>query len=154
MGNEKPVIGKIGRLLSPIPNPLFPMTFLRAGRKGFTLLEVMAAVAIMATALTVLLVERNVAVRRTARTNDRRIASRLAEEKIHEILLGIEQESAGSFEAYPAFRWSVEEGFESVEREGQEIGTLRRIAVTVTFPLRTEEDSVTLVAAVRGNEGG
>jgi hypothetical protein len=39
-----------------------------------------------------------------------------------------------------------------VERDGGEVGTLRRIAVTVTFPLRTEEDSVTLVASVRIHE--
>jgi general secretion pathway protein I len=122
--------------------------------RGFTLLEVMAAVAIMAAALTVLLVERNVAVRRTARTNDRRVAVRLAEEKIHEILLGMEEGNGGSFESFPAFRWSAEESMESVEKDGGEIGILRRIAVTVTFPLRTEEDSVTLVVSVRGNEGG
>ncbi|MHC4779865.1 MAG: prepilin-type N-terminal cleavage/methylation domain-containing protein [Planctomycetota bacterium] len=121
--------------------------------RGFTLLEVMAAVAIMAVALTVLLVERNVAVRRTAHTNDRRIACRLAEEKLNEILLGIEEGTAGEFDDVPNFRWSAQESLEAIERDGQEQGNLRRVSVTVAFPLRNAEDSVTLAASVRP-EGG
>ncbi|MHC5036544.1 MAG: type IV pilus modification PilV family protein [Planctomycetota bacterium] len=120
--------------------------------KGFTLLEVMATLAIMAVALTVLLVERNVAVYRTARTNDRRIALQLAEEKIQEILLGLEGERSGTFEAYPTFRWTAEEDVVGVESDGQGAGMLRHIEVTVFFPLRVEEDHVTLVASVRGGE--
>ncbi|GEM_PF-2985928 len=118
-------------------------------RGGFTLLEVMAALAVVAVSLTVLLVERNTAIRRTARTNDRRIAVQLASEKLDEILLGVEGESSGAFETHPGFRWSAEESLESFEAEGRGEGTLRRVDVTVRFRLRTEEDSVTLTGATR-----
>jgi prepilin-type N-terminal cleavage/methylation domain-containing protein len=123
-------------------------------RRAFTLLEVMAALAITSIALTVLLVERNVSVRRTARTNDRRVALQLAEEKIHEIVLGLETGGSGTFDDRPGFRWTSEEGAESAEVEGAGTVFLRTISVTVFFPLQTAEDKVTLVCTVRGSPNG
>ena len=122
------------------------------GKGGFTLLEVMAALAVVALALTVLLVERNLAVQRTSRTNDRRAALHLAEEKLNEIVLGLETGASGEFTDPPGFRWSVEERIETVVAEDPGGGYLRRIEVTVFFPLRTAEDKVTLVASVRDRE--
>jgi hypothetical protein len=110
----------------------------------------MATVASMAVALTVLLVERNAAVRRSARTNDRRVALQLAEEKMNEILLGLEGEGAGTFEDRPGFRWEVDLDIDEVD--GSEIGVLRRVTVTVWFRLRTAEDKVALVTSVRAEE--
>jgi len=121
-------------------------------RSGFTLLEVMAALAIVAIALTVLLVERNVAVQRTSRTNDRRVAMQLAEEKLNELVLGLETGSAGDFEDPPNFRWSAEEKIELVDAEGRVEGYLRRIEVTVHFPVRETDGKVTLVTAVRDRD--
>jgi prepilin-type N-terminal cleavage/methylation domain-containing protein len=118
-------------------------------RRAFTLLEVLATVAIMGIALTVLLVERNASVRRTSRTNDRRLALCLAQAKLNEILQGTETAAGGVFEEYPSFRWAAEEGVEIVVREGRGEANLRQVKVTVTFPLGGTEDKVSLVGDAR-----
>ncbi|MCU0728304.1 MAG: type II secretion system GspH family protein [Planctomycetes bacterium] len=121
----------------------------RRARRGFTLLEVLATLAIMGIALTVLLVERNTAVKRTARAADRRLALCLAQAKLSEVLLGAETAAGGTFEEHPAFRWTAEEGVETVNREGGGSSQLRQVKVTVTFPLGGTEDKVALVGDAR-----
>jgi prepilin-type N-terminal cleavage/methylation domain-containing protein len=118
--------------------------------RGFTLLEVAATLAIMGIALTVLLVERNIAVKRTVRTNHRRLALCLAQTKLHEVLLGIETAPGGDFQEAPGFRWAAEEGAETVTREGRGESSLRQVKVTVSFPLDASEDKVSLVGDARG----
>lgn len=115
------------------------------GRGAFTLLEVLAALAVMAVALSVLLVERNNTVKRTARTNQRRIALQLAKEKTFEILSGAETGHEGSFEENPAFAWSAFEEADSVTGSSA-IAYLRRVTVTVRFEIPGGEDSVKLQA--------
>lgn len=117
--------------------------------RGFTLLEVMAALAVMAVAITVLLVERNTAIERTGRTQNRRAALQLAEEKMQEILLGLETAGAGEFDGRPGFQWSVSEEMDVVEAEGGSSRLLKRFVVEVRFPLKTTEDRVVLSASAR-----
>jgi prepilin-type N-terminal cleavage/methylation domain-containing protein len=74
--------------------------------RAFTLLEVLAALAIAAGALTYLLVTEAEGARRVSRTRNIRTAAMLAEQKIAEIAAGIEKETNGSFEG-TAFSWSA-----------------------------------------------
>lgn len=84
------------------------MYSLKAENKGFTLLEVMVAVGILAFALVTLLgaVNRNIIL--TSNARNREIAANLANEIITRIeiegLPEVRQDS-GEFEKYPGFKW-------------------------------------------------
>ena len=109
---------------------------------------VVAALAIVAVALSALLVERNGAVRRTARTNQRRVALQLAKTRIAEILSGVETGTGGTFEEYPGFSWSASEEHEEAVRQGGAL-QLRLITVVVRFVIPGGEDSVKVEVSIR-----
>lgn len=77
--------------------------------RQFTLIEVMIAIAIIGTTLVSLLTIRNRAIEDIATINDSRILRLLAEKKIAEIEIGVEENDSGDFsdEGYPEFSWEV-----------------------------------------------
>ena len=97
---------------------------------GFTLLEVLAAVLIVGTALSVLVLERNRTVSRVGDTDRLRLATLLAQDKMGELILGEETGGSGSFENYEAFTWEVVEGSETFG-DGDTVVTLRVYELTV-----------------------
>lgn len=92
--------------------------------KGFTLLEVIIAVAIMGASMAILLgaVNRNIVV--ASKSKNQSIAYSLAQQKIGEIELqgypqvGVEQ---GTFEEFPGFDWYVNVLPYDIEQLGTEI---------------------------------
>jgi type II secretion system protein I len=73
---------------------------------AFTLLEVLAALAIAAGALAYLLVAETDGIRKASGTREQRSAAMLAEQKLEEISAGIEKEDSGSFDG-TEFSWTA-----------------------------------------------
>jgi prepilin-type N-terminal cleavage/methylation domain-containing protein len=83
---------------------------LRQREGGFTLLEVMLAVGIIAVFFAVLIVSRDDIISTAANSNSLRIARMLASQKMEEVLLSEvaeegEETLGGTFENYPGFSW-------------------------------------------------
>ena len=94
------------------------------GQKGFTLLEVIIAVAIMGASLAILLgaVNRNLVM--ASQSKNQSIAYALAQQKIGEIeMRGYPQvgQEQGTFEEFPGFNWYVNVLPYDIEQLGTEI---------------------------------
>ena len=95
-----------------------------SGQKGFTLLEVIIAVAIMGASLAILLgaVNRNLVM--ASQSKNQSIAYTLAQQKIGEIeMQGYPQvgQEQGTFEEFPGFNWYVNVLPYDIEQLGTEI---------------------------------
>jgi len=96
----------------------------RPAQRGFTLLEVLIAVAIMSASLAILLgsVNRNLVL--ASQSKNQSIASALAQQKISEIELeGYPQvgEEQGTFDEFPGFKWYLRVLPYDIEQLGIEI---------------------------------
>ena len=100
-------------------------------QRGFTLLELVLAVAILGGSLLTLLFLRTSAVERAAAYNRDREIQRLAQEKLDEVVFELEEEVEGNFEEqlHPDWFWSVE--VVSLSQDGPE---LLECQITVTYP--------------------
>jgi prepilin-type N-terminal cleavage/methylation domain-containing protein len=117
---------------------------------GFTLLEIMASVVIIGVAMTVLMTDRNESVKRVVVTNNMRTATMLAQQKVNEILLGLEAGVAGEFEDYPGFSWQMTEGVTELLPEDGQTGTSESISLAVTYPTGPGQAEIKLNAHRRG----
>jgi general secretion pathway protein I len=77
----------------------------RTSDRGFTLIEVLAALLIAAVALTYLLQSETASIRISNAARDLREATLLAKMKLAEIVAGAEGETSGSFENRPEWSW-------------------------------------------------
>lgn len=80
-------------------------------KSGFTLLEVMVALAILSIAVSTLLVIRNEAVDESIKAVQFRQLQNLLEQKMTEVISGVERRSGGDFrkEGFEFFEWDVAE---------------------------------------------
>ena len=65
--------------------------------RGFTLIEVMLAVAIMAVAVVTLLLIQTEAIRMGGEADQLRLLSQLAQDKLHQLVLSQEESASGGF---------------------------------------------------------
>jgi len=113
-------------------------------RAGFSLLEVIFAVTIVAVALVGLQAAVSGAILTSGDAVNRRAGRELARGKLEEILaraaLGEEggAEGSGEFEAYPEFRWSSRTEEVQVGPEGQ-TATIELVHLEVSFPVNAGE---------------
>lgn len=105
---------------------------------GFTMLEVLAALLIAATAVVYVVASETRSIRTAAETKLYRAASMLAEQKMAEISSGVETGVSGAFEDMSGFRWEVS----SMPWEGG--GDLRVVVVVVAYPTPDGPGSVDL----------
>ncbi|MBI4616773.1 MAG: prepilin-type N-terminal cleavage/methylation domain-containing protein [Planctomycetes bacterium] len=119
-------------------------------RRGFTLIEVLVALAILALAVVYLLTIRNEAIETAGDALDVRRLDMLARWKMEEILSGKERGTGGSFKDddvgrdYEDFRWSVSrnpvtvrgarENTETGEKSGAQEVRATQVKITVTSP--------------------
>lgn len=75
---------------------------------GFTLIELVLAVALVGGSFMSLLFLRTSAVEKAGRFNMERRVQRLAQEKLDEIVYGLETATAGEFEEEPDWTWEAE----------------------------------------------
>jgi prepilin-type N-terminal cleavage/methylation domain-containing protein len=101
-----------------------------AGERGFTLLEVLLALLITATAIAMLQAISNGSLKDAAETGKVRVAKMLLRSKLEEILAGIETGTGGEFEGYPGYSWEARE--EELQAGEQE--SVRAIEVTIRYP--------------------
>lgn len=105
--------------------------------KGFTLLEVMFAVAIIAIALTTLLGSQSQSVSFANSAKFETMAAFLAQSKMSEITIGAEDSlssDSGDFgDDYPGYRWETTVSDVSIEGLGAITDYLKQIDLTVTW---------------------
>ncbi len=79
-------------------------------KKGFSLLEVMVALAILSLSVTTLLVIRNNSIEQAGKARELRRTKILLEQKIGEVISGIETRGSGAFqeEGYQNYVWTME----------------------------------------------
>jgi len=94
---------------------------------GFTLIEVIIALAIAGSSLILLLTANQESLRRSMRSRERASVEMLAESKLAEIRCGAEQASSGVFEGQPNLRWLVS----TSDAEIEDIDHLERLTLTV-----------------------
>src|SRR5689334_21321551 len=94
------------------------------GQAGFTLLEALAAIAILSIYILSLTGIRTDALVTATRTRNQRLARELAEKKLAEVESGaVENLESGvehAFEKYPRFSWTILIGDESAEQDEME----------------------------------
>lgn len=116
-------------------------------RAGFTLVEVLAALVLLAAILPVAMQGISLATRTTGAARDRMVAASLAETTLNEIVASgawKDGELSGDWgEEWPDYRWSSE-----VEDWGED--NLRRLEVHVYWDERQGRRSVTLSTLVYG----
>ncbi|MFN0060397.1 MAG: hypothetical protein ACKVX7_18225 [Planctomycetota bacterium] len=96
------------------------MSFSRANNSGggapmarrnrvdaFTLVELVLAIALLSGGFLTMLLLRTETVERAYEYNRTRLVQRLAQEKLDEILYGIETNNQGTFEEQPEWRWEI-----------------------------------------------
>lgn len=121
----------------------------RARRAGFTLVELVIAVAILGATVISLLYLRVAALDRVAVAHHQRYLQRIAQQKLDEVMFGIEEALEGTLETDPRVQWRI---------EGQEIGSTTPPTETDATevyiePQRLIECQVTITFLVPGREG-
>lgn len=126
--------------------------------RGFTLLEVLVSVAILAISIVTLLIIRNNSVKETAKTKTAVTAAVLAREKMGEIESNDVNEltESGEFDGYPGYRWTKEVFLEEVSTDSGTTGgsgatqdppkEIYKVVLTVAYPDDTEEKKLTVVS--------
>lgn len=79
----------------------------RATRRGFTLIEVMVALGIAASALILLLAANRSALQRSLRARDHIQLEQACESKLDEILSGAEPALSGPLQGHPGYAWHL-----------------------------------------------
>lgn len=122
-------------------------------RAGFTLVEVMVALAIIAVALLTLIVIRNNSVVEAQDAREITLAARLAQQKMGELeVLPVDEKTdGGNFEDWPDYRWTKEVALEVLETS-QPGGTnqkpleIWKTTLTVYWPGREKEESISVLS--------
>jgi len=109
--------------------------------KGFTLLEVVAALFVAGVALTCLVSIETSSIKRDGKAKAKRQALILARKKLEEIKLGISSEGSGEFEGMEAYKWTA-------KKEPFQFG-LFRLIVTVQFKYGKSVEEIELQEIVR-----
>lgn len=121
-------------------------------RRGFTLLEVIFAVGITATALLALQATCSGAILSAADSIRRRAARSMARSKLEEIIVGIvKPDEGGSFEDNPEFTWTSTSEELQVGMPDAATETVLVVKLEVSFPIETGEtgrDTLTLTTIV------
>jgi prepilin-type N-terminal cleavage/methylation domain-containing protein len=99
-------------------------------RGGFTLIEVLVALAIASGALVLILSAANASLRRSVRAGLDSRLDRAAESKLSEWLSGAERGTEGPLAGFADHRWEIRSAIESVPPLRQ----LRRVTFTVAGP--------------------
>lgn len=104
--------------------------------RGFTLMEVVFAVAIVATALAALQATVAGSIQSAGSTVNRRAAREECRAKLEEILAGSESpDGGGEFEDRPGFRWSARSEEVTVGMPDKASEVVKIVVVEVTFPV-------------------
>ncbi|WP_372371295.1 prepilin-type N-terminal cleavage/methylation domain-containing protein [Candidatus Uabimicrobium sp. HlEnr_7] len=121
---------------------------------GFTLLEVMVALAILSIAVSTLLVIRNEAVEESINAIAFRRLQNLLEQKMTEVMMGIERRQSGDFrkEGFEYYQWTVKQrpkalSVTSTETEKEFSVQIKEITVSV-FHVEEKEKKYILKAEV------
>ncbi|MBE7461904.1 MAG: type II secretion system protein [Planctomycetes bacterium] len=110
----------------------------KRGLNGFTLVEVIVALGIAASALILLVTANQESLRRSVRSSEDLRLNRQLEAKLDEIRLGLEPASQGSFEELPGVAWRLErERLREGDLDGMERLTLAAQSEASTNALQT-----------------
>lgn len=107
---------------------------------GFTLIELVISLGLIGLALTTILYLRIEAVDRAAEYNLNRILTRIAREKLEQVVNRIEEYYEGTFEEYPDWQWTVDTS--DFEYVGETI--ILKYKITVYYRMKEEDKTYEL----------
>lgn len=108
----------------------------RTPTSGFTLIELVMAVGLIGFSFMSLLFIRASAIEKAAQFNIDRSVQRMAQEKLDEVVYGIEENQDGTFEEEPDWEWSVE--VFSLDESGS-LFPLLECTITLLYPSEDPE---------------
>lgn len=100
------------------------------GSRGFTLVEVMVALAIAAGALILLLSANQASLQRSVRSRHEALLQRLCESKFDECRCGAETRKSGAFDELPGWTWR----FDEEKKDLEDLEGLQRLIFKVYPP--------------------
>ena len=103
---------------------------------GFTLIELVMALGLIGFSFLYLLDLKASAIGKAADLNIQRDVQRMAQEKLDEVVYGIEEAQGGSFDEEPNWEWSVE--VFSLDESGS-LWPLVECTLTLTYPAEEQE---------------
>lgn len=106
-------------------------TVARAER-GFTLMEVLVALLIVAMAVSLMQSMASDGIDLAIETNHKRVAKMLLHQKAEEVIVDYETSTSGSFDGYPGYEWLVSTTDVPVGEEGE--ASIRLVTVSVRYP--------------------
>ena len=110
----------------------------RRAQRAFTLIELVVALAIVATALLGLQAVSSGAILAAGDSINQRMAREAARAKLEEILLGLEEpDSSGELEEFPLFKWTArsEEIVVGLPEQGGGQNKIKVVTLELTYPV-------------------
>src|SRR5579862_2477238 len=98
--------------------------------RGFTLVEVMVALGIAATALILMLAANRNSLIRSIRSRDKVRLERACESKLNEVVCGAERDQHGRLDGVDGYTWAVREA----PAANSDIGKLKKITLEINGP--------------------
>ncbi len=113
---------------------------------GFTLIELVLAVGLMGGAFMSLLFLRTSAISQASKYNLDRKIQRVAQEKLDEVVFGVEEATSGTIEDEPTWQWEVEVfSLATVET----LYPLLECSLTLSYPADESDDGSEYILATR-----
>ena len=109
-------------------------------QKGFTLIEVVASLAILAIVLSYLLYIYEASADRALANHEKRLASLLCQNKLEEILVGQVTQEEGTFPNHPGFRWKVQKSRRTLYPKV----VVEEVTVSVFYPASSKPYTLTV----------
>jgi prepilin-type N-terminal cleavage/methylation domain-containing protein len=129
----------------------------RGSASGFTLVEVLVALLIVATTIAALQMVSSGTLKSAVETNRLRVAKMLLRLKAEEVISGVEAGTTGGFDGFPGYEWEAVQQVTSVtpdDGSGAQPESVVTVTITVHMPTMTPDADAVVNQDVASTEDG